>query len=135
MDLSICKLNKKTNMLHYSGANNSAYVIRDKNLITLTADKHSLGSGSNLIVRENGFTDQSIQLQKNDSVFLYSDGYMDQFGGENGKKFMKRRFKELLIEIGQLPINEQHKIIEKRYIEWIGDLNQVDDILIIGVKI
>jgi serine phosphatase RsbU (regulator of sigma subunit) len=135
MDLSICKLNKKTNMLHYSGANNSAYIIRDKNLITLTADKHSLGSGSNLIVRENGFTDQSIQLQKNDSVFLYSDGYMDQFGGENGKKFMKRRFKELLIEIGQLPINEQHKIIEKRYIEWIGDLNQVDDILIIGVKI
>jgi hypothetical protein len=84
---------------------------------------------------ENGYTDLSIDLQYIDSVFHYSAGYLDLFGGEYGKKFMKRRCKDLLIEIGHLPINEQHKIIEKRYIEWIGDLNQVDDILIIGVKI
>ena len=135
IDLSICKLDKRTNIMHFSGANNSAYIIRDHNLITLIADTHSLGSGSNLIIRENGFTNHSIQLKKNDTVFLYSDGYMDQFGGENGKKFMKKRFKELLTEIGHLTIETQYKILEERYLEWKGDQNQVDDIIIIGVKI
>ncbi|MBI9069378.1 MAG: SpoIIE family protein phosphatase [Salinivirgaceae bacterium] len=135
MDLAICSLDVETKILYYSGANNSAYIIRNGSLIELKCDKHSLGSGTSDFVSEEGFSISQKQLEKGDTVFLFSDGYMDQFGGEKGKKFMKKRFKNLLCEIGHLSSDEQKKVLEDTLEDWIGDLHQIDDIIVMGIKI
>ena len=76
-----------------------------------------------------------MQLQKGDSVYIFSDGYADQFGGPNGKKFMANRFRNLLLDVYKHPIEKQKKILNTTIEEWRGVLDQVDDILVIGVKI
>lgn len=135
MDISICSLDIETNILYFAGANNSAFVVRDGGLIEMKCDKHALGSRSSEFIYEEGFSLQQMQLHKGDTVFLYSDGYMDQFGGPKGKKFMKKNFKDLLCSIGGYNSNKQQQILEKTLIEWMGDQHQVDDIIVIGVKI
>ncbi|MDA3890080.1 MAG: SpoIIE family protein phosphatase [Salinivirgaceae bacterium] len=135
MDLAICSLDTETNILYYAGANNSAYIVRGEELIELPCDKHSLGTDASDFIYDEGFSLMQKQLIKGDTIFLYSDGYMDQFGGPRGKKFMKKRFKELLISTAKYPIEEQKDFLEDTLREWIGDLEQVDDIIIIGVKI
>lgn len=136
MDLGICNINLKSLELSFAGANNSAYVIRNGELIELMPDKHSLGSGAKIIVRKNGFSLTKIQLQTNDVVYLYSDGFMDQFGGEKGKKYMKKNFKLLLTQMASFPIDSQHDLIDRELKNWMGSKEpQVDDIIIIGIKV
>ena len=81
------------------------------------------------------FQNHNIDIKNNDLIYLFSDGYADQFGGDFGKKFRYKRFQELLIKIGSLSMYEQKKILERVFIEWRGSLDQIDDVLVFGLKI
>lgn len=131
MDLAVCKLNKKTLDLEYSGAKNPIYIIRDKELMVYHADKISIGE-DNL---NHEFTLNKIQLRKGDMVYLFTDGYVDQFGGEYGKKFKFAKFRDLLLEIAQKNVEEQHEILYNTIIDWQGNYEQLDDIMIFGVRV
>ena len=131
MDLAICKLNRKTRVLEYSGAKNPLYIIRKGELITYAADKFSIGEDNS----ELKFKLNKIKLQVGDTIYLFTDGYVDQFGGEFGKKFKYEPFRKLLLSIAELPIEEQHEILYETIVKWQGGFEQLDDILIFGVKI
>ena len=132
MDAALCTIDKKTKLLEYAGANNPLYLIRDGEVMQVKADKFAIAS---FVPGEHHYTNHEIQLQSGDVIYLFSDGYADQFGGERGKKFMYKRFRNLLLEIKDKPIEEQKKILNDTIEEWRGIHEQVDDILIIGVKI
>jgi serine phosphatase RsbU (regulator of sigma subunit) len=133
MDLSLCSLNLKTLELQYAGAFNSLYCVSDGVLTEIKADKFPIGVNLGGVV--DNYTNHSIQLKKGDCIYLYSDGYADQFGGPKGKKFKYNQLKDLLGSISKLSIAEQRKIIESRFDLWKGDLEQIDDVVIIGVRV
>ncbi|MCK4663133.1 MAG: SpoIIE family protein phosphatase [Bacteroidales bacterium] len=132
MDISLCIIDYKKMELQFSGANNPAYLIRKNKLQEIAADKMPIG----IYVNDNQpFTAQSIKLIKNDMLYLMSDGYSDQFGGNKGKKFMIWRLKEILQSNSNLHINEQKTHLINIHEKWKGKSEQVDDILIMGIKI
>lgn len=131
MDLAVCKLNKKTNELEYSGAKNPIYVIREKELIVYYPDKISIGE-DNL---EHEFTLNKDTLKKGDMIYLFTDGYVDQFGGDYGKKFKFTQFRNLLLSISDLDTEEQHEILYDTIVKWQGAYEQLDDIMIFGVRV
>jgi len=133
MDLSLCSLNKKTLELEYAGAFNSLYYVSDGVLSEIKADKFPIGV--NIGGKVDNYTNHTIQLKKGDCVYLYSDGYADQFGGPKGKKFKYNQLKELLVSISTLPVQEQRNVIESRFDQWKGSLEQVDDVVIIGLRL
>jgi serine phosphatase RsbU (regulator of sigma subunit) len=118
--------------LEYSGAQNPIYIVRGSELIELSADGFSIGSYVN---GEREFTAKKTEIQSGDCIYAFSDGYADQFGGPAGKKFMRKQFRQLLLEINSLAIHEQLATIERRFDDWRGDHEQVDDVLVIGVRI
>ena len=132
MDMTLCALNYETLELQFAGAFNPLYIIRGNELIQYKADKFPVGM---FIGEKQNFTNHSIQLQKGDSIYIFSDGYADQFGGPRGKKFMAGNFRQLLSDVSKLPIERQKTMLNQTIEEWRGNLEQVDDILIIGVKI
>jgi len=132
MDMTLCALNYDTLELQFSGAFNPLYIIRNNELIQYKADKFPVGM---FIGEKQNFTNHSIQLQKGDSIYIFSDGYADQFGGPRGKKFMAGNFRQLLSDVSKLPIERQKTMLNQTIEEWRGNLEQVDDILIIGVKV
>jgi serine phosphatase RsbU (regulator of sigma subunit) len=136
IDMALCVIDQKNNTLQYSGANNPLYLIRDKNgapeLTEFKADRMPLGYYQG---RFKTFTNKDIQLEYGDVFYLFSDGYIDQKGGKNNKKFLSRKFKDLLIEIHQEPMREQKNILDKTIADWMGDNSQIDDILVIGVRV
>ena len=132
MDMTLCALNYKTLELQFSGAFNPLYIIRNNELIQYKADKFPVGM---FIGEKQNFTNNVIQLQKGDSIYIFSDGYADQFGGPKGKKFMAGNFRTLLHDVSKLPINEQKETLNQTIENWRGNLEQVDDILIIGVTV
>jgi serine phosphatase RsbU (regulator of sigma subunit) len=131
MDITLCSINYKTNTIQFTGANNPLYIIRNKEIIEIKGDKQPVGKH----VKEVPFTEHTVQLEKNDVVYTFSDGYVDQFGGEKGKKFMHKRFKELLLNISNKPMDEQKSILDSTFETWKGKLEQIDDVCVIGVKI
>ena len=132
MDISICSLDYNTNQLQYAGAYNPLFLIRNGELQEINADKFPIGS---YVSKANKFTNNKVQLQKGDHIYICSDGYADQFGGPKGKKFMIKRFRELLLKICPLPVAEQKNVLNTTIEEWRGNHEQVDDILIIGLGI
>ena len=140
MDISLCSIDVPNMRLEYAGANNPAYVIRGSKLILLKPDKQPITASAD--IQPMPFTSQVVKLQKGDAVYLFTDGFADQFGGEGlpdikegGKKFMNRRFKDMLLSVQDKPMAEQQKILYNTFIKWKGDLPQVDDVLVIGIKI
>ena len=133
MDIALCSIDYKKNKLEYAGAFNPLYLFRNNELTTVDADKFPVGAFIGEELRQ--FTNHSLELKKGDMIFIFSDGYADQFGGPKSKKFMIKRFRELLREIHPLPAAKQKEILEKTFLEWKKDLQQVDDILVIGIKI
>ena len=133
IDISLCSINNDTNELFFSGANNSAYLIRNKELIELEAVPNPVG----VYYKELTFKIQKIKLQKNDIIYLFTDGYADQFGGNNLKKekYTIKRFQNMLIEISTKSMSEQKNILEHEFELWKKDFKQIDDILIFGIKI
>jgi serine phosphatase RsbU (regulator of sigma subunit) len=131
MDCVLSCFDFKNKTLEYAAANNSFYIIREKQLIVCKADKMHVGMGE----RKDPFSYNKIELKENDIVYTFTDGYVDQFGGDKGKKFKSRQLEELLLSICNLSPEEQKDILAQKFEDWKGNLEQVDDVLIIGVKI
>jgi len=131
IDIALCIFDTETKMLQFSGANNPLYIMKNHELIKYKADKMPIG----IFDLKRSFTNQDIQLSNRDIVYLFTDGYIDQFGGENGKKFLSERLCRLLAEIHQLPMNQQQIKLEEAYVKWRGTLDQVDDISAMGIRI
>lgn len=132
MDMTLCALNYKTLELQFAGAFNPLYIVRNNELLQFKADKFPIGM---FIGEKQHFTNNCIQLQNGDHVYIFSDGYADQFGGPKGKKYMAGNFRELLKEMSKLPIENQSINLNQTIEEWRGNLEQVDDILVIGIKV
>ena len=133
MDIALCGIDYANRKLQYAGAFNPLYLIRDNELIQVDANKFPVGAFVGEELQE--FTNNEIDLQVGDVFYIFSDGYQDQFGGPKNKKFMTNRFRELLLEISPHPMEKQQEILEQRFFDWKKDLVQVDDILVIGLKI
>ena len=133
MDIAMCAIDYDTLELQFAGAFNPLYLLRDGALQQIKANKFPIG----FFVDEDKkkFTNHKIQLIKGDCIYIFSDGYADQFGGPNGKKFMVKKFDELAVKICKYPIEEQKAILDKTLEDWKGAHEQVDDILVIGVRI
>lgn len=131
MDLSLCRLDLDNQMLYFSGAYNSGIIVRNGELIDLKADKQPIGQFENAFP----FTLQQFPVQKDDMIYLFTDGYVDQFGGEKGKKLKSTGFKNLLLQASELSIEKQHELFSSFFTEWRGSLEQVDDVCVIGVRI
>lgn len=131
MDIALYSIDFETNTLEYAGANNSLYIIRNGELIELKADKQSIGE--NLISKP--FSNTVFQLMKHDMIYVFSDGFADQFGGSKGKKFTRKQLKNLLIQIANETMAIQKNILQQTLTAWKMDYEQTDDICIIGVKV
>lgn len=132
MDAVLCKLDIKNMKLQYAAANNSFYIIRHNELLICKADKMPVGIGHDDSI---SFTFNEMALEKGDIVYTFTDGYADQFGGPKGKKFKYKQLEDVLISICHLPMKEQSILLNQKFEDWKGRLDQVDDVLIIGVKI
>ena len=132
MDIALIIIDLESNMLQFSGAHNPLYIIRNKKLQEVKADKMPIGISARY---NKPFRNHKIQLDKDDMLYIFSDGYMDQFGGETRKKFGFRRFRELLLEIHLKPVDEQREILDKTFIAWKGNYDQIDDIMVMGIRI
>ncbi len=132
IDVALYIIDIKTLKLEFSGANNPLLIFRDDDMFELKADKMPIGIHTS---SDKPFTKKEFQLEKGDMLYAYSDGYPDQFGGPKGKKFMIRRFKKLLQQIHKRTVKEQKKILEKTLDDWMTDTSQIDDILIMGVRV
>ncbi len=133
MDMSFIAIDYKSMKLHFAGAKNSIFHVHKGCLTEYKGDKQPIGSyvGEELIP----FTNNEINIEKGDVVYLFSDGYPDQFGGPKGKKFMYKKYRELITTISNLPMSEQKIKLEKRFDDWKGDLEQLDDVCIFGIRI
>lgn len=131
MDVAMVALDDTTGELEYSGAFNPLFIYRGGQLLETKADKFAIGS---FLHGTKAYSNHKIQLEEGDMIYLFSDGYADQFGGPRDKKFTKRRFKNLLAEISSLPCKEQKERIHETFVEWRQTADQVDDILIMGVR-
>ncbi len=131
IDIGLFVLNNKTLQLEFSGANRFIWILRENEIIELKGDKLPIGGH----VSEKIYNDYNFNLKKGDNIYLFTDGYTDQFGGDENRKFMKNRFKDLLIEVGKLPAESQKNIIGEIHTKWKGNTDQTDDILVIGIKI
>ncbi|MFZ6050443.1 SpoIIE family protein phosphatase [Halocola ammonii] len=132
MDLAMCMLDTESLKLECAGAQNPIFIVRGGKLRQYPGDKMSIGDFD---ADAPEFTNHSIQLKKGDNVYVFSDGFADQFGGEKGKKFMKKQFRELILEISDLPMKAQEDRLIDSLLDWKGDYEQVDDILVIGVRV
>jgi serine phosphatase RsbU (regulator of sigma subunit) len=134
MDISLLSFSADNKTAEWAGANNPLWIIRNREIIEYKPDKRPIGffMGKGL-----PFTNQRIALQKNDSLYIFTDGYADQFGGkkEGGKKFKISRLKSQLLAMQDISMDEQKNKLEQIFTEWKGDLEQVDDICVIGIKI
>ncbi len=131
MDLTLCVINTNSNILEFSGAFNPLYIVRDREIIEIKGDKTMVGPYIGF--ERKNFTNHEIQLEPEDKIYMFSDGYADQFGGPEGKKFKYRRFRHLLLSLCDQPLSMQKEILENSLNDWKGNLEQVDDILVIGI--
>ncbi len=138
MDIALVAINYKSNTLYYSGANNPIYIYRTlenkttPELHVLNPDKQAIGSSSDFVKK---YTLQQFDLHAGDNIYLFTDGYADQFGGSKNKKLTYKKFKEILGLASQLPIELQRDYLQKTYIDWRGANEQIDDVCVMGIKI
>jgi tetratricopeptide (TPR) repeat protein/serine phosphatase RsbU (regulator of sigma subunit) len=150
MDMALISINHETNVMQFAGAHNPVYIIRkniqnpedkafqlhsidgiEEKLLEIKPDKMPIA----IYHRMEPFTNHEIQLQKGDQLYMFSDGYVDQFGGEDKKRFMNGAFRELLLKIANMPMETQKEIIENTFDFWKGDYEQIDDVVVVGIKL
>lgn len=132
IDISICIIDPEKHKLQYAGAHNPLYILRNKKLEVIKGDRMPVGIHKNAA---KSFENHEFDFEENDIIYLFSDGYYDQIGGPKHRKFMSRNFQNLLFEIHEKPMNQQKEILNKTIEEWRGDYMQLDDILVIGIKL
>ncbi len=132
MDVALCSIDTKTNEVKFAGAYRPLYIVNGSDFKKIDADKNPIG-GSQLDP-DRKFTCHTLQVKKGDTLYMSSDGYADQFGGEKGKKFMVKRFNELLLAIQDKNMQVQANELEETFTQWKGAYQQVDDILVIGIR-
>lgn len=132
MDIALCVLNKKTMKARFAGAHRPLIIIRDGELLEVKGDRMPIGGRTKI---DYDFTSNEVEVKSKDMIYMFSDGYPDQFGGPEGRKFMTSRFKRLLVEIATLPPQEQSERLEKELNEWQGAANRVDDVLVVGFEV
>lgn len=148
MDISLCAIQQEKNSILFAGANNPIWILRKNELIEdLSAKNIIAGPNFSLIeikgdkqpvgeyVKMTSFTSVEIELMPGDTIYLLTDGFPDQFGGEKGKKFKYLPLKRVFVEMGELPLSEQRDLLEKTFDDWKGDLEQVDDVCVIGFRL
>ena len=146
MDIAILTIDKKNNILDFAGAMNPLFIIREASLNSITETFMEEGKfrlyelkgdkmPAAIHIKMDPFKKTSVDIKPDDKFYMFSDGYEDQFGGPKQQKFMRKNVKKLFLQIHQLPMDEQKKILENTIEEWKGDLPQIDDILIIGFSI
>lgn len=133
MDVTLIAIHKHSNEVLFAGANNPIYHITNGELHQIKGDKFPVGAFIEDKIQK--FTTKRFTVEKGDSIFLFSDGYADQFGGPKGKKYKYAQFQEKLKSIQQFPLTQQHEIMRKEFIDWKGSHEQVDDVLLVGIKI
>ncbi len=129
MDIALCSL--EGNTLLYAGANNPLWIIRNGEVLETKADKQPIGKFDN----PQPYTTHTFELQKGDAFYIFSDGYADQFGGEKGKKFKAANMKRLLLSVQDKNMEEQQHLIDAAFEDWKGNLEQLDDVCVIGVRV
>ena len=136
IDMALCVINQKTRTIQYAGANNPIYIIQEKNgipaLKEIKADRMPLGFHHS---KDRPFTNHEFNLEIGDAFYLFSDGFIDQKGGKQNKKYLSKNFKRFLLSIHELPMYEQKKALERELDDWIANNSQIDDILVIGVRV
>lgn len=130
MDMVVCKVHREEGLLQFAGANNPLYLIRDGELMEYKTDKMPVSVHEIM----HPFKGQEINLKPGDQIYIFSDGYADQFGGPKRKKFKYRPFKELLVSNSGKDMTEQGLLLDKAFERWMGDIEQIDDVIIIGIK-
>jgi len=133
MDIAICSfdLNKRT--LEYAGANRPLYMVRNGEIREIKPDKLAIGGFR--LNTEAVFTNHQVELLEGDLIYIFSDGFADQFGGTRGKKLLSKRLREKLITLKEKPMSEQQKLLAQYFDEWKGNFEQVDDVLLIGIRV
>jgi phosphoserine phosphatase RsbU/P len=133
MDMTLCVFDFRKRKLDFAGANNPIIQVRDKKVIKHKGNRFPIGAF--IENQSQVFTSTEIDLNKGDMIYMFSDGYADQFGGPDDKKFFTRRFEQLLADISVCPVDEQKEILKNTLYDWMGQHSQVDDILVIGIRI
>jgi len=133
MDISLCSLNTETAKLNWSGANNPLWIIKkdSEEILEIKPNKEPIGKYDH----KTDFVNHVVQLGKGDTIYLFTDGFADQFGGGKGKKLKSKSFKKMLLSIQDLPLQKQSDYLLEQFEKWKGNIEQIDDVCVIGVKI
>jgi len=131
MDIAVCCIDMENSTIQFSGANNPLILIRESEILHFKGDRMPVAISDKTMA----FSNHTIELQQNDQIYIFSDGYIDQFGGDKNKKFMRKRLVNLLLEIKNEPMHRQKEILVKTFVDWKGDNEQTDDVVMIGMKI
>jgi len=132
MDMALCVFDFDKKEIQFAGAYNPIYIVRNKELIDISGDKMPVGHHRK---KDIDFTNQTIKIEQNDAIYMFSDGLVDQFGGEHGRKFRKINFKKLLSIVAEMPMDDQKEMILSGYNDWKGTYDQVDDVLLMGLRV
>jgi serine phosphatase RsbU (regulator of sigma subunit) len=132
MDCALCVIDYENNYLDFAGANNPLVIIRNEEMIEYNGDRMPIGVH---LIEEGAYTNHRIELQANDMIYMYSDGYQDQFGGDKGRKLFIRNFKQYLMDVHKMPPAEQKIQLEALFDAWKGNYKQIDDVIVMGLKI
>lgn len=131
MDIALCAIHKDGSHLLFAGANNPLYIVRNKELEEIKGDKQPIGKS----VTTSPFHTQKVKLEQGDTIYMFTDGYADQFGGPKGKKLKYKPFKELLSKVSTKDMQDQHEEIDAHLESWMNGFQQIDDICVVGIKI
>ena len=132
IDMGLCIIDTHNHLLEFAGAFNPMYVVKNAGqLIEIPADKMPIGVAAE---EETSFKNHEIELNEGDMIYLFTDGYADQFGGRDGKKFKFRPFRNLLLKISKLPVERQQEALVKAHLKWRGKIPQLDDISVFGYR-
>ncbi len=131
MDIALCRLEKNGNQLQYAGANRPLYYFKNGEFNEIKADRQPIGSYE----YRKGYTNHLLELEKGDSLYLFSDGIVDQFGGEKNKKFSSKRMKLLMESMKNKPMDDQKELLEREFESWRGENEPIDDVCVLGVRI